>query len=106
MDYKVYISEQAYKDLAGIFEYVTNELKSIDNAKSLINSLEENIYSLNFMPFRFAKYDKNLKDGNDLRMIPVGNFLILYIPKESDLTVNIVRVIYSRMDVNSILNDI
>lgn len=106
MAYKVLIADQAYRDLRAIFEYIAYELRSIDTARNLIESLEENISSLNFMPYRFAKYNIESAKDKDIRALPLGNYLILYMPKEEDHTVNIIRVIYGGKDIETVLFEI
>ena len=46
MIFKVIISAQAENDLRGIFEYITFELLSPENAEKQLNRLEKQILSL------------------------------------------------------------
>lgn len=50
MIYKIEVSEQADKDLRGIFEYIAFQLLSPENAKRQIKRLEKQILSLDMMP--------------------------------------------------------
>ena len=58
MIYDVEVSEQADSDLRGIFEYVAFELQSLENASGQLERLEEQILSLDTMPERYRKYEK------------------------------------------------
>ena len=58
MIYEVELSEQADSDLRGIFEYIAFELQSPENASTQLDHLEEQILSLNTMPERYRKYEK------------------------------------------------
>ena len=50
MIYEVELSEQADSDLRGIFEYISFELQSPENASGQLDRLEEQILSLDTMP--------------------------------------------------------
>ena len=50
MIYEVEVSEQADSDLRGIFEYISFELQSPENAIGQLDRLEEQILSLDTMP--------------------------------------------------------
>ena len=58
MMYEVEVSEQADSDLRGIFEYIAFELQSPENASGQLDRLEEQILSLDTMPERYRKYEK------------------------------------------------
>ena len=58
MIYEVELSEQADSDLRGIFEYIAFELQSPENASGQLDRLEEQILSLDTMPERYRKYEK------------------------------------------------
>ena len=58
MTYEVEVSEQADSDLRGIFEYIAFELQSPENASGQLDRLEEQILSLDTMPERYRKYEK------------------------------------------------
>ena len=58
MIYEVEISEQADSDLRGIFEYIAFELQSPENAIGQLDRLEEQILSLDTMPERYRRYEK------------------------------------------------
>ena len=58
MKYEVEVSEQADRDLREIFEYIAFELQLPENAIGQLNRLEEQILSLDAMPKRYRKYEK------------------------------------------------
>ena len=80
MIYEVEISEQADSDLRGIFEYIAFELQSPENAIGQLDRLEEQILSLDTMPERYRKYEKEPWKSRGLRVLPVDNYVVLYIP--------------------------
>ena len=80
MMYEVEVSEQADSDLRGIFEYISFELQSPENASGQLDRLEEQILSLDTMPERYRKYEKEPWKSRGLRVLPVDNYVVLYIP--------------------------
>ena len=80
MIYEVELSEQADSDLRGIFEYISFELQSPENASGQLDRLEEQILCLDTMPERYRKYEKEPWKSRGLRVLPVDNYVVLYIP--------------------------
>ena len=80
MIYEVEVSEQADSDLRGIFEYIAFELQSPENASGQLDRLEKQILGLDTMPERYRKYEKEPWKSRGLRVLPVDNYVVLYIP--------------------------
>ena len=80
MIYEAEVSQQADSDLRGIFEYIAFELQSLENASGQLDRLEEQILSLDTMPERYRKYEKEPWKSRGLRVLPVDNYVVLYIP--------------------------
>ncbi len=104
MIYEVEVSEQADSDLRGIFEYIAYELQSPQNASGQLDRLEEQILSLDTMPERYRKYEKEPWKSCGLRVLPVDNYVVLYIPDSDKKVVIILRVMYAGRDIYNQLN--
>ena len=104
MIYEVEVSQQADSDLRGIFEYIAFELQSPKNASGQLDRLEKQILSLNTMPERYRRYEKEPWKSRGLRVLPVDNYVVLYIPDHDKKIVTILRVMYARRDINNQLN--
>ena len=104
MIYEVELSEQADSDLRGIFEYIAFELQSPENAIGQLDRLEEQILSLDTMPERYRKYEKEPWKSRGLRVLPVDNYVVLYIPDNDKKVVTILRVMYAGRDIDNQLN--
>ncbi len=104
MNYEVRLTTEAENDLRGIFEYIAFELQSPQNAAGQLDRLEQSIMSLDQMPERFRVYEKEPWHSRDLRIMPVDNYLVIYIPKNEEQTVKIMRVIYGGRDIDKQLN--
>ena len=101
MIYEVEISEQADSDLRRIFEYIAFELQSPENASGQLNHLEEQILSLDMMPERYRKYEKEPWKSRGLCVLPVDNYVVLYIPNSEKKVVTILRVMYAGRDIDN-----
>ena len=104
MIYEVEVSEQADSDLRGIFEYIAFELQALENASGQLDRLEEQILSLDTIPERYRKYEKEPWKTRGLRVLPVDNYVILYIPDSDKKVVTILRVMYAGRDIGNQLN--
>ena len=87
MIYEVELSEQADSDLREIFEYIAFELQSPENASGQLDRLEEQILSLDIMPERYRKYENEPWKSRGLRVLPVDNYVIFYIPDSIRMTI-------------------
>ena len=104
MIYEVELSEQADSDLRGIFEYIAFELQALENASGQLERLEEQILSLDTIPERYRKYEKEPWKSRGLRVLPVDNYVVLYIPDSDKKVVTILRVMYAGRDIDNQLN--
>ena len=101
MIYEVEVSEQADSDLRGIFEYIAFELQSPENASGQLDRLEEQILSLNTLPERYRKYEKEPWKSRGLRVLPVDNYVVFYISDSDKKVVTILRVMYAGRDIDN-----
>ena len=104
MIYEIEVSEQDDSDLRGIFEYIAFELQAPENASGQLERLEEQILSLDTIPERYRKYEKEPWETRGLRVLPVDNYVILYIPDSDKKVVTILRVMYAGRDIDNQLN--
>lgn len=100
MKYKIEISEQADKDLRNIYEYIAFELQAPENASGPIDRLEKHILSLDSMPEKYRIYDKEPWKSRGLHILPVDNYVVLYIPDTDTKVVTILRIMYSGRDID------
>ena len=104
MIYEVEVSEQADSDLREIFEYIAFDLQSPENASGQLDRLEEQMLNLYTMPERYRKYEKEPWKSRGLRVLPVDNYVVLYIPDSDKKVVTILRVMYAGRDIDNQLN--
>lgn len=101
MIYNVITTDQADADLRGIFEYIAYELLSPDNASGQLERLEKHVLELEEFPEKFRQYEREPWRGRGLRVMPVNNFLVFYIPDREAGVVTVIRVLYAGRDVHS-----
>ena len=104
MKYEVKVSDQADCDLRRIFDYIAVDLQSPESASGQLDRLEEQILSLDTMPERYRKYEKEPWKSRGLRVLPVYNYVVLYIPDSDKKVVTILRVMYAGRDIDNQLN--
>ena len=105
MIYEVITTDQTDADLRGIYEYIAFELLSPDNAAGQLERLEEHITGLEVFPEKFRPYEKEPWKSRGLRVMPVDNYLVFYIPNKDTEIVTVIRVMYAGRDVDNQLNN-
>lgn len=105
MNYEVSISEQADQDLRQIFEYIAFELCSPENAAGQLDRLEAAIIKLKTFPEKHRRYGNEPWYSRNLRVLPVDNYCVFYIPDKDTMKVTVLRVIYSGRDMETQLNN-
>lgn len=106
MNYRVTLTEQAYSDLKEIFKYIAVDLQAKETATRQLDRIEKAILSLDTMPERFRLYDRPSWRERNLRIMPVDNYLVFYIPDNATNTVTIMRIMYAGRDIDEQLKNI
>lgn len=101
MIFEIEISDQADADLRSIYEYIAFELQSPENAEGQLDRLEESIMGLEQMPERFREYENEPWHSRGLRIMPVDNYCVFYIPDEENAVVTVIRVMYGGRDIET-----
>ena len=100
MMYRLEMTEQAETDLREIYEYIASELLAPENASGQLDRLETHIEGLMEFPKKFRCYEKEPWHGRGMRVMPVDNYLVFYIPDAEEALVTIIRVMYAGRDVD------
>ena len=101
MRFSVEISKNAQRDLTGIYNYIAFELRSPENAAAQLERIEKAVLSLDYMPERFRRYDREPWNARNLRIMPVDKFLVFYIPDTVKGKVIVTRVMYSGRNIDA-----
>ena len=105
MIWRVDYAEAARQDLRDVLDYISNVLLEPMTAAKQVTRIMDAMDSLENMPMRHRLYDNEPWRSKGLRIMPVDNYIVLYLPDESKKTVSIIRVIYGRRDIDRQLND-
>ncbi|PWL67937.1 MAG: type II toxin-antitoxin system RelE/ParE family toxin [Amedibacillus dolichus] len=106
MKFAVELTEKADRDLRNIFLYIKMDLCAPAIAEKQIKRLWKAILSLDELPERYRRYEKEPWHRRSTRVLPLDNFVILYIPYLEEKVVRIVTVMYGGRDISEQLKKI
>jgi toxin ParE1/3/4 len=104
MIWHVDYAEAARQDLRDVRDYISNVLLEPTTAARQVAHIMDAADSLEHMPMRYRLYDNEPWRSRGLRIMPVDNYVVLYLPDESKNIVTIIRVMYGRRDLGRQLN--
>jgi len=104
MIWKVYYTVDADQDLQDIYDYIADILLEPATAVKQTTRIMDATDTLENMPFRYRLYDREPWRTKGLRVMPVDNYLVFYLPDESRNTVAVIRIMYGGRDVDKRLN--
>ena len=99
MIWDVSYTNTAEQDLQGIYDYIADVLLEPCTAEEQVNRIMDAADSLEHMPMRHRLCDYEPWRSRGLRVVPVDNFLIFYLPDESQYAVAIIRIMYNRRNI-------
>ncbi len=105
MKYKIIFSENAKTDLTSIVRYISDELLEPAIAEKLGQRIFKAIKTLDEFPSRYKLYDDQIWKEKGLRVLPAENYLVFYIPDDSNQIVKIYRIIYAKRDIENQFKD-
>lgn len=105
MNFEVSYSAEARQDLRDIYEYIAYELLATETAAGQTERIMKAVRSLEQMPMRHRLYEEEPWHCQGLRVLPVDNYLVFYLPDETSATVSIIRIMYGGRDIDKQLND-
>jgi toxin ParE1/3/4 len=100
MRWKVVYTDDALLDLQSIYDYIALILLSPENAINQTERIMDATDLLDQMPFRHRLYNKEPWRSKGLRLLPIDNYIVFYIPDETKGIVLIIRVMYGGRDID------
>ena len=94
--YSVVLTSRALRDLDGIYAYIAGELLVPETALNLADRIENEIFSLEFMPHRCPERQRGAYAGKGYRQLSVGNYTAIFRVDERKKQVVVVTVRYSK----------
>jgi len=104
MTWRVDYADDAIQDLQAIYDYISMTLQEPDIAEKQTNRIMDAADTLDHMPLRHRLYDNEPWRSRGLRVLPVDNYIIFYLPNEAKNTVTIIRIMYGGRDIEKQLN--
>ena len=87
MIFHVAYSAEARQDLRDIYEYIAYELLAPEAAAGQTERITKATRSLERMPLRHRLYEEEPWHSYGVRILPVDNYLVFYLPDETSATV-------------------
>ena len=104
MTFTIHITHKGEQDIIEAADHIEFTLLNPAAADSLLDTIEEEIGNLSFMPKKHQIIDDPVLKEWKIRMIPVKNYLAFYVIDENSHTVHIVRFLYGRRNWQRILS--
>ena len=105
MIFNVVYTSEARQDLRDIYEYIAYEHFVPETAAGQVDRIMKAARSLEQMPMRHRRYEDEPWHSQGLRFLSVDNYLIFYLPDETNNVVNIIRIMYGGRDVKKQLSE-
>ena len=99
--HKIIITRRAERDLQSIWRYISDDLLEPNTADNLLERIDEGILTLEQMPRRNKLVNDERLARQGIRLLHIENYIVFYTVSEK--TVNIIRVLYSHRDWQSLL---
>lgn len=93
--YSVKLMSRAVRDLDDIYDYIAGSLLEPETATKLIDRMEQQIYSLEQMPYRCPERKKGIYANRGYRQLMIENYTVIYRIDEANKMVIVVTVRYS-----------
>ena len=101
MSWRVDFTDEAKAELRSIYWYIHDVLLEPQTALAQIRRIKKATDALDQLPFRYRLYDQEPWRSRGLRILPVNNYLVFYVPDESRCVVEIVHIIYGGRDIEA-----
>lgn len=105
MKFRINYTNKALSDLDGIYDYISFTLKEPSIAENLIKCILQSVRSLEEMPNRHRLCDEEVLRNQNIRIMPVKNYIIAYVADDKKKTVSVLRVMYGGRDISKQLHD-
>ena len=105
-NYSYFFSEKAEADLNDIMRYIAVTLSNPAAASAFIDSLLAVIDDTCLFPQSGTLSENEFIPDIGIRKMPVGNYIVYYLPDETNRRITILRILYGRRNLSEILAEI
>jgi len=103
MNYSVYITDLAEKDILSTVKYITDALKNPVAANNLLDEIERREKILEDTPEIYPFVNDEYLSGKGIRYVIIKNYLMFYTIDEDNKFINVIRFLYGRRNWINIL---
>jgi len=103
ISWHVEVTEQAEEDMEEIYQYIANSLQEPGIAWRQTERIRDKIANLSFMPERNPVIQEEPWKSREVRRVNVDNYAAFYVLDSKSATVAVIRILYAKRDLNSIL---
>lgn len=96
--YTVKLTRQAEEQLREIVDYIRFTLQAPNTASKILDTLAEEIYSLDQFPYRAPLTEEEPWHSQGVHRIAVKNFLVYFWVDEAQKNVQVTGIIYGRRE--------
>jgi plasmid stabilization system protein ParE len=105
MAFKVNFSEQAAIDFSEILDYISNELYAPLASNRFYDAVSKQIGIIGDNPLIFPLHPDKKLNEQKLHFTVIGNYLMFYVVNSEDDIVDIVRIIYGKRNLSTVMNE-
>ena len=105
MSFTIVFTDRARTDLRNIYTYITFTQQSRLNAHRQLERIEKEIMSLSELPERYKRVPLDLGATDNVRMVSVDHYCVIYRVGKKPDTVQILRILYGGRDFQSALEE-
>jgi len=103
MDWHVEITEEAEQDVEEIYQYIAVSLQEPGIAWKQTERIRDKLEKLNHMPERNSVIQDEPWKSCEIRRVNIDNYAAFYMLNSKSATVSVLRILYARRDLSSIM---
>ena len=105
-NYQYHFTKKAEADLDEILYYISIELSNPEAAASFLKDLLAVIASICSVPKIGRIVENEFLPDKEIRKSLVGNYVLYYLPDAVEMTIYILRILYSRRNLDELVREI
>ena len=103
MDWHVEITQEAEQDMEEIYQYIAVSLQEPGIAWKQTERIRDKLEKLNRMPERNSVVQDEPWKSREIRRVNMDNYTAFYMLDSKTATVSVIRILYARRDLSSIM---
>jgi len=103
MDWHVEITQEAEQDMEEIYQYIAVSLQEPGIAWKQTERIRDKLEKLNRMPERNSVVQDEPWKSREIRRVNMDNYAAFYKLDSKSATVSVIRILYARRDLSSIM---